>query len=133
MIAVAILAAVFAATSWVVEMRDRAGEYRRRALEFHVAAMHMGSRTETADGRWVGLWDDENSRLQDEWAWRLEAKYMRLSYYPWKDAGADPPPPQPLAHPRSALVLPEQDFSTSNAVFDSRPPAWTFLWTWHAE
>jgi hypothetical protein len=133
MMAVALLAAVFGATSWVARMRVRSADYRRRAVEFEVLTMHSGSTTETADGRRVALWDNENTRHEDDWAWRLEAKYLRLSYSPWMAAEPDPPPPRPVAHPRWAAELPERDYTAASPVLDSRPPAWTFLWTWHPQ
>jgi hypothetical protein len=130
MVAIAILALVFGAIAWVAEMRARSAAYRRRAFEFSGATMRRGTADYTPDGRWVLRFDNENDLLNDAWKWRMAAKYLRLSYYPWLAAEADAPPPQRLAHPRRALELPAQDDSVKVSVLNSRPPAWTLLWTW---
>lgn len=127
MITIAILAIGLGAIKWVVAMRVRSAAYQRWAYEFMLTTVRHGSAVRTADGRWVNI--HENDRLRDDWAWRLAAKYRRLSYYPWLEAEPDPPLPRPLAHPRSALDLPERDFSLAASVRALRPPAWTFLWT----
>jgi len=129
MIAIAILAIGFGAIKWVSDMRARSDAYRRRAWEF-LANVHVGSVSTTPDGRTVNRYENENVRRRNEWAWRLAWKYRRLSYYPWLVAEPDPPPPRPLAHPRSAWELPERDDPFVPWAQDSRPPAWTFLWTW---
>jgi hypothetical protein len=133
MVAIAILALVFGAISWVGEMRARSAAYRRRAFEFSMMTMRAGSLVHTPDGRWVSWYDDENDLLCDAWALRMAAKYHRLSFYPWLAAKPDAPQPQNLAHPRKALELPAQDNSASVSVLGLRPPAWTFLWTWHGQ
>jgi hypothetical protein len=133
MITVAILAIGFGAIKWVAEMRARSAAYRRRAVEFRLSTLRTGSMFTTADGREVDRYDNENDRLMDAWAWRMEAKYRRLSYYPWRAAEPDPPPPRPLAHPRSALELPERDDSVVTSVRALRAPAWTFLWSWRRQ
>jgi len=133
MMAVAILAVGFGAFEWVAKMRDRAAAYRRRAFEYEMRTLRMGSMVSTTDGRWVDRYEDENDRLQDAWAWRMEAKYQHLSYYPWLAVEPDPPPPEPLAHPRGAREMPKRDDSVIAAVRGSRPPAWTILWTWRRE
>src|SRR5689334_23196365 len=107
MAVVAILAVVFGAISWVARMRVRSAVHWRRACEFHDSMMRNGSMVRTGDGRWVNRYEDENHRRHDEWAGRMLAKYLRLSYYPWLTVEPDPPEPEPLAHPRSALELPE--------------------------
>jgi hypothetical protein len=131
MITVAILAIAFGAFKGVAEMRARSAAYRRRAVEVEMRTLRAGSMVKTADGRWVDLYDNENDRLADEWAWRMAAKYHRLSFYPWLAAEPDPPPPRPLAYPRRVLELPKQDHSLLRSLRAMRPPAWTFLWTWH--
>jgi hypothetical protein len=130
MIAIVILAIGLGAIKWIVETRARSAAYQRRAYEFRLSTLRHGSTVRTADGRSVSIYENENNWLRDDWAWRLAAKYRRLSYYPWLTAEPDPPPPRPLAHPRSALDLPERDFSLAESVRALRPPAWTFLWTW---
>jgi hypothetical protein len=130
MIAVAALAVMLGAVTWILKMRARSAAYHRRAFEFDTFTWHAGSTTETPDGRRVALWDDENTRREDDWAWRMEAKYLRLSYYPWLDPEPDPPPPEPLPHPRSPFELPERRHFEELSVQDSHPPAWTYLWTW---
>jgi hypothetical protein len=124
MIVVAVLAVGFGAIKWVAEMRARSADYRRRAFEFVLLALRRGSMVHTDDGRWVDRYEDENVRRHDEWARRMEAKYLRLSYYPWLAAEPDPPPPKPLAHPRNPFALPE-----ALPIERPRRPAWTFLWT----
>jgi hypothetical protein len=133
MIAVAILAIGFGAIKWVAEMRARSSDYRRRAIEFECRTLRRGSMVWKGGNRWVDRFDNENDCLRDDWARRMAAKYERLSYYPWLAAEPDPPPPLPLADPRSALELPGLDCSTVTSVCDLRPPAWTFLWTWRRE
>jgi hypothetical protein len=133
MIAVAILAIGFGAIKWVAEMRARSSAYRRRAIEFERRTFRRESLVRTADGRWVDRFDNENDCLRDDWALRMAAKYERLSYYPWLAAEPDPPPPLPLAHPRSALELRGRAFSAVTSVRVIRPPAWTFLWTWRRQ
>lgn len=130
MIAVAILALAFGAIKWVAEMRARSAAYSWRANEFGLSTVRSGSFVRTADGRWVDRFDNENDRLMDAWTWRMVAKYRRLSYYPWLAVEPDPPPPELLAHPRSALDLPERDRSLAASVRAMRPPVWTLLWTW---
>jgi hypothetical protein len=130
MVAIAILALVFGTISWVAEMRARSAAYRRRAFEVSMHTMRRGHEVHMPDGRWVDSFDNENDLLHDAWKWRMAAKYLRLSYYPWLTAEPDPPRPEPLAHPRSALELPTQDDSVKEWVLGSRAPAWTFLWTW---
>jgi hypothetical protein len=130
MITVAILAIGFGAIKWVTEMRARSDAYHRRAFLFHLSTFRDGNSVMTADGRFVNGYDNENDQLMDAWALRMAAKYLRLSYYPWLAAEPDPPPPQPLAHPRRARELPERDDSVLRSVQALRPPAWTFLWTW---
>jgi hypothetical protein len=133
MIAVAILAIGFGAIKWVAEMRARSSDYRRRAIEFERRTLRRGSLVRTDDGRWVDRFDNENDRLGDDWARRMAAKYERLSYCPWLATEPDPPPPLPLAHPRSARELPGLDYWNVTSVYDLRPPAWTFLWTWRRQ
>jgi hypothetical protein len=129
MITVAILAIGFGAIGWIAEMRARSAAYWLQYCELAMSTARCGSFAPTADGRLVNVYDDENDRLRDAWAWRMAAKYLHLSYYPWLAVEPDPPPPRPLAHPRSALELPAPDESVRTWVRDSRPPAWTFLWT----
>jgi hypothetical protein len=112
-------------------MRTRSVAYRRRAWECMSFTFRHGSLVRTADGRWVDRYENENDWREDDWAWRMAAKYRCLSYYPWLAAEPDPPPPRPLTHPRSAWELPERDNSPAVSVRAMRPPAWTFLWTWH--
>jgi hypothetical protein len=133
MVAIAILALVFGAISWVSEMRARSADFRRRAFGFEMSTRRAGSLAQAPDGRWVQAFDDENDLLDDAWAWRMAAKYHRLSYYPWLAAEPDPPPPQYLAHPRRALDMPARDGSASRSVRGLRPPCWTFLWTWRGQ
>jgi hypothetical protein len=130
MIAVAILAVAFGAISWVARMRERSSAYRRRASEYWALTLRMGSLVRTADGRWVDRYEDENDRIMDARARRMEEKYLRLSYYPWQTAEPDPPPPPPLANPRPALDLPGEEMTAVTSVPVRGPPAWTFLWTW---
>ena len=80
MIAVAILAIGFGVIKWVAEMRARSSDYRRRAIEFERRTLRSGSLVRTDDGRWVSAFDNENDRLEDDWARRMAAKYERLSY-----------------------------------------------------
>ncbi len=82
MVAIAILALVFGAISWVAEMRARSATYRRRAWGFEMMTLRRNSVVPTPDGRWVSRYDHENHLLRDAWAWRMAAKYLRLSYYP---------------------------------------------------
>ena len=101
MIAVATLAVAFGAISWVAGMRVRSAAYRQRAFEFQMSTLRSGSMVRTPDGRWVDGWEDENDWLNDARAWRMAARYLRLSYYPWLTAEPDEPPPRLLEHPRS--------------------------------
>ncbi len=130
MVAIASLALVFGTISCVAEMRARSDAYRRRASEFAMSTLRRSHDVPLPDGRWVDNFDTENDLLHDAWKWRMAAKYLRLSYYPWLAAEPDPPRPVPLAHPRKALELPAQDNSVKKSVVDSRPPVWTFVWTW---
>lgn len=82
MVAIAILALVFGAISWVSEMRARSADFRRRAFGLEMSTRRAGSLAQAPDGRWVQAFDDENDLLDDAWAWRMAAKYHRLSYYP---------------------------------------------------
>ncbi len=131
MVAVAVFAISFGAMTWVARMRALSATYRQRAANFSWLTARIGSIVMMPDGRWVNRYEDENDRLRDAWALCLAAKYLRLSYYPWLPVEPDPPPPEPLAHPRNAFTLPERDSSPAVSFFESRPPAWTFLWTWH--
>jgi hypothetical protein len=131
MIAIAILAFGFGAISWVSEMRTRSYAYRQRAFQFEMLTGWGGSGIVLPDGRAVCIWVNEDDLLRHEWAWRMAAKYQRLSYYPWQAAEPDLPPPRRLAHPRNALEMPKPDDSVRASVQGSRPPGWTFLWTWH--
>ena len=130
MVAVAVFAVGFGGVAWVASMRALSAAYERRAEEFQLLTARMGSMVTTPDGRWVSRYDDENDLLSDAWAMRLAVKYQRLSYYPWLAVEPDLPPPEPLAHPRSARDVPERDDSPARSFFGSRPPAWTFPWTW---
>jgi hypothetical protein len=131
MIAVAILALSLWAILWVVEMRARSAAHRRRAFDFAVMTARSGSLVQMSNGRWVDRYENENTRLMDAWALRMAEKYWHLSDYPWLPVEPDPPPPERLAHPRTAFELPEKKW---NGLLvgerGSRPPAWTFLWTW---
>ncbi len=129
MVAVAILALSLRAILWLVEMRTRSAAYQRRAWEIGLMTARSGSGILTSDGRWVGIGEDENTRLHDAWACKLAEKYWRLSDYPWLPVEPDPPPPERLAQPRRAIDLPAE---MESDCWDrgSRPPAWTFLWTW---
>ena len=129
MVAVAILAVSFKGVSWVVVMRIRSAEYRRRAFEFGLMTSRNGGDVPARDGRWVNKYDDENDWLLDAWACKLAGKYWRLSDYPWLLVEPDPPPPKRLAHPRPATDLPAE-MESGCWGRASRPPAWTFLWTW---
>jgi hypothetical protein len=130
MVAVAILALAFGAISWVAEMRARSTAYGRLAWKFYMSTLRRGHGVRTPDGRWVDSFDNENDLRRDAWSWRIAAKYLRLSYYPWLSAEPDLPPPPTLAQPRRALELPPQDEPAKAWFEGSRPPAWTFLWTW---
>jgi hypothetical protein len=129
MIAVAILALSLRAILWVAEMRTRSAAHHRRAIEFVLITARSGSVVHTKDGRRVDRYENENRRREDAWARQLAEKYWHLSNYPWLAVEPDPPRPEPLAHPRSAFELPEED---ARPWWDqgSDPPAWTFLWTW---
>jgi hypothetical protein len=133
MITVAILAIAFGAISWVARMRDRSSAYRQRAVEFLQRTARIRTMVLTADGRWVDGWENENHWLNDARAWRMAAKYERLSYYPWLTAEPDEPPPRLVERPRSARELPARDYSLATALRALRPPAWTFLWTWRRQ
>jgi hypothetical protein len=129
MIAVAIFAVSLGAVRWVAEMRTRSADYQRRAEEFAASTARLSSGVFTKDGRLVNKYDNENTWLHDAWACKLAEKYWRLSDYPWLPVEPDPPPPERLAHPRPAINLPaEHRLDCWNR--SSRPPAWTFLWTW---
>ena len=129
MVGVAITAALMGVSRWIVEMRTRSAEYKRRAWDFSWMTARSGSLIRTRDGRWVNGYDDENDWLLDAWACKLAEKYWRLSDRPWLPVEPDPPPPERLAHPRPATDLPaEMESGCWNRV--SRPPAWTFLLTW---
>jgi hypothetical protein len=131
MMAVVILALSLRAIFWVVEMRTRSAAHRQRAWEFALMRACVASFVPMNDGRWVDRYEDENTRLRDAWARRMSEKYWHLSDYPWLAVEPDPPPPERLAHPRTAFELPELEW---NGLLvgerGSRPPAWTFLWTW---
>jgi hypothetical protein len=128
MVAVVTLALALAAIRWVAEMKTRSADSRRRARDFGAMSIHYGSGIITSDGGWVGMGEDENTRLIDRWACELSEKYWRLSDYPWLPVEPDPPPPERLARPRSGLDLPAE---TACSCWNrgSRPPAWAFLWT----
>jgi hypothetical protein len=129
MIAVVVAAVLMGVSRWIVVMRTRSAAYNRRAQEFGWTTARMGSGILTEDGRWVSINDDENDWLRDAWACKLAEKYWRLSDYPWLPVEPDPPPPERLAYPRRATALPaEMQSGCWNRA--SRPPAWTFLWTW---
>jgi hypothetical protein len=129
MVAVAVAAIGFGSIAWVIRMRTLSADYRRRAKEFERLTFRIGSTVKTPDGRLVNPHDDENNQLRNAWAWPLAARYLRLSYYPWLAVEPDPPPPERLARPRSALDLPEPDHSLARWYYGSPPPPWTFLWT----
>jgi type II secretory pathway pseudopilin PulG len=129
MVAVAIVGLLMGTGRWVVVMRTRSAAYDRRAQEFGMMTARGGSAVLTADGRLISINDDENDWLRDAWACKLAEKYWRLSDYPWLPVEPDSPRPERLAHPRPATALPaEMESGCWNRA--SRPPAWTFLWTW---
>jgi hypothetical protein len=130
MIAVAIVAVSISAISWVVEMRTRSTAYERRAIEFAGSTARGGSGFVTKDGRWVSKYDDENDWLRDAWACKMAKRYWRLSDYPWLPVEPALPPPERLDNPRPAIDLPAELDHTDCWNRESRPPAWTFLWTW---
>jgi hypothetical protein len=129
MVGLVVIAPSLRSILWVVEMRTKSVAYESRAQSFAWMTAHAGSGTFTSDGRFINIWEDENTWLQDAWACKLAEKYWRLSDYPWLPAEPDPPPPEPLAHPRRAIDLPA-GIQTGCLSRASRPPAWTFLWTW---
>lgn len=129
LIAVAVVALGMGAVSWTATMRARSVAYRRRASELEWSALRDGKIVFLPDGRWYDRFENENHRRHDEWALRLAAKYQRLSYYPWLIADPDPPPPKPLPNPRSSRDLPGSIEPLRTSLYESRPPAWTFLWT----
>jgi hypothetical protein len=129
MIAVAILALSIRAITWVGEMRTRSANYAERASRFGDMTGRSGSAIIRSDGVRVSIHDDENTRLQDEWACKLAERYWRLSDYPWLPVEPDPPPPARLDHPRRAIDIPDwKPCGCWNRP--NEPPAWTFLWTW---
>ncbi len=130
MIAVMIVGLSIRAYTWVVEMRSRSAAYYRRGQEFAWSTMRSGSRVLMTDGRWVDRYDNENRRQEDAWALEMAEKYWRLSDYPWLPVEPDPPCPQPLADPKTAFELPPRTVVGLDHR-GPRPPAWTFLWTWH--
>ncbi len=130
MIAVAVIATIFGAVSWVGKMRVRSAAYRQRAVGFEWMTAHARSGYFTPGGRYLDRWDDENVRHKDDWAWQLEAKYLYLVSHPWLDAEPDPAPPEPIPHPKHGLELPEQKRPEGPSAMDWDPPRWTFLWTW---
>ena len=129
MVAVAVVALFLGAANWVIAIRARSAAYYRRSYEFETMMSLTGSAVFLPDGRMIDRYDNDNSRLHDEWALRMAAKYWDLSIYPWRDADPDAPPPAFLAHPKSAFELPAKDDSFAWER-DFRKPAWTFLWTW---
>lgn len=131
MVLIAILAISFGAISGIARLRARSYAYRQRAYGFRLSTVRSGSAILLPDGRLVGIWENQNTRREDERAWQMAAKYQRLSYYPWLDADPDPPPPQPLEHARPGRELPPPDITIEATVRNSRPPIWTFLWTSH--
>ncbi|MHB1557763.1 MAG: hypothetical protein ACYC61_09805 [Isosphaeraceae bacterium] len=128
MFLIAIVAVSFGAISWVARMRARSYAYLGQAYYYEMLADHPDSGHILTSGRYAH--HNENYDIEQEWAWRMAAKYMRLSYYPWLDADPDPPL-QLLTHPRTALQLPAPDESLRASVRCMSPPAWTFLWTRH--
>jgi hypothetical protein len=132
MIAVAILALSLRAILWVDEMRTRSALYDRRACEFtceRTGHPISGWFITRKDGTVVSIHDDEYSLLNDAWASNMARKYWRLSDYPWLSVEPDLPCPERLAHHKDAFncSLPVE---TGCWYRESRPPAWTFLWTW---
>jgi hypothetical protein len=114
---------------WIVEMRTRSADYNRRAWEFLDCRRSWDRSIITKDGRSVSAYDNENDWRKYAWACKLAQKYWRLSDYPWLPVEPDPPPPERVDHPRRAVDLPaEMELHGWNR--SSRPPAWTFLWTW---
>ncbi len=135
MIAVAIAGLLMGASLWVVEMRTRSLAYRSRAYDFlGMSALWLGKGGVTKDGRWVNLYDDENRYLRNAWARGLAEKYWQLALRPWLPVEPDPPPPEPLAHPRSALDCPAELQQRGPWCLWARQPVypwWTFPWTWY--
>jgi hypothetical protein len=137
MIAVAIVGLLMGASLWIVEMRSRSVAYQIRACIF----MDMDPRAKmgkvglTKDGREVNLYDNENRYLRWAWTRELAEKYWQLAQRPWLPVEPDPPPPELLAYPRSALDCPAEVTSRGpwcRWYIEPVYPWWTFPWTWRS-
>jgi hypothetical protein len=142
MVAVAIVGLVLGTGRWLVVMRARSAEYQSKAFELVLnhGYAQINLDVYTKDGRRISIYHDENYWRAHTYRSKMASKYWRLSLRPWLAAGPDPPPPEPLAHPR-----PPADCPAELTLGDSRPcglcalnpwyndpvyPWWTIPWTW---
>jgi hypothetical protein len=135
MIAVAIVGLVMGASLWLVEMRARSAAYRWRAFQFgSMTCTRLGHTVRAKNGLSVNPMDDENRYHKYAWAHKLAEKYWRLADRLWLPVEPDPPPPEPLAHPRVALDCPAE-IQSWGWPWHREPfyPWWTFLWSWRGQ
>ena len=137
MIAVAIVGFLMGSSLWVVKMRSRSADYRRRAHDLVSSTGHfwnLNYSVTTKDGRSVSVHETEDLCLHDAWARGLAEKYWQLSLRPWLPVEPDRPCPQ-AAHPRSAVDCPAEIHEgrmRPECQWYARPvyPWWTIPWTW---
>jgi hypothetical protein len=144
MVAVAIVGLVLGSGRWLVVMRARSDAYRRKSSDFAQCAhgrLQANWSVTTKDGRIIEHNDDEDFWLRHAWAAKLANRSWRLADRPWLAAGPDPPPPEPLAHPRPAVDCPAEltlggshpcRWCASTPWWKNDPvyPWWTLLWSW---
>jgi hypothetical protein len=130
MIVVAMVGILLGSSLWVIEMRTRSAAYRKRAREFGDMTCRDGSNFFLMeDRRRINLYENENTFIINEWAYKLAEKYCRLADRPWSPVDPDQPRPKLLAHPRGALDLPA-DYPSWHWYREPVSPWWTFPWTW---
>ena len=129
MIAVAFVAALFGAVRWDLRMHARSEAYREQAEKYRRRNNGWRSGYFSPDDDKFDRYDSEDRRIKDIWPWFLEAEYLTLSYYPWREADLDPEPPKRLAYPTGAFELPYIE-TVMGGRRAPRPPFWVILWTW---
>jgi hypothetical protein len=133
LIAVAVVGLLMGAGRCVVVMRTRSAAYRERAYEFGFMTTRVyGKGVQAKDGAYVNAYDNENNYLRYVWAREMANKYWQLADRPWLPVEPDLPPPEPLAHPRSAVDCPAELRSRGpwcRWLVEPVYPWWTFLWT----
>lgn len=136
MIAVATVGVLMGGTLWIAEMRSRSLAYRIRASQFlNMSHNWLGKGGASKNGAHINLWLNENDYIRQVWSREMAEKYWQLTLRPWLHVEPDLPP-EPLAHPRSAVDCPNElvrpdtrRYWHLEAVFKGVFPWWTFPWT----